>query len=61
MRGMLVERVGKEMMEWMYGSDEGEAKGSPAVVDWKLARKGSARRALPFRSLLATAGSQKRS
>jgi hypothetical protein len=34
----------KEMMEWMYGSDEGEAKGSPAVVDWKLARKGSQKR-----------------
>ena len=28
------------MMEWIYGSNEGEAKGSPAVVDRKLARKG---------------------
>ena len=32
MRGTLAERVSREMMEWMYGSDEGEAKGSPAVL-----------------------------
>ena len=32
------------MMEWIYGSNEGEAKGSPAVVDRKLARKGRQKR-----------------
>ena len=36
MRGTLAERVRKEMMEWMYGSDEGEAKGSPAVLTGNL-------------------------
>lgn len=32
MRGTEAERVRKEMMEWMYGSDEGDAKGSPAAL-----------------------------
>ena len=36
MSGTLAERVRKEMMEWMYGNDEGEAKGSPAVLTGNL-------------------------
>ena len=32
MRGTGAERVRKEMIEWMYGSDEGEAKGSPGAL-----------------------------
>ena len=36
MRGMLAERVRKEMMEWMYSSDEGEANGPLAVLTGNL-------------------------